>query len=495
VTLKILVVDDELGRIGGPQQKAFLRAFGALPFDFLFESCVRGSGFEAALALRALELNGNVDLVLLDIRFGAAEDRLGYEILRQIVARFPSVPVLMMSSVDRDVQSLGQCLEDGAVGFVAKRQEPAAFRRTVEQAVAIARSHVLVGQSPPLRELRRQAARLSPYDQIPVLIVGERGTGKERVARYIHHNGPRSQGPFVAMNCAGLAESLLEVELFGAEKGAYTGADVARLGYLEHANGGTLFLDEISNMPLTMQAKLLRVLQDHAFRRVGVSSREITVDFQILSATNEEPQELIASRRLREDLYDRVAAVTVRTPPLRACTEDIPELTRHFLREFGIEEAKEVSSDVLDRLARYSWPGNMRELRRVLQEAVVMSEGAALVELCHLPERFITSASEASISIDAALESATLPADPESWSRARLLTELRMAVAAKGRIKEYKGSRWKAEFMRLLYPECRARNAKGFSDLVRRLTKGPWGSAALASDGEGGRLLSELLEP
>jgi DNA-binding NtrC family response regulator len=492
----ILVLDDELGVAGSPHQSAFRRAYRNLPFDFLFESCRFGTNFNVGLGIDALRAHANCDLVLLDLRFGETQDRFGYEILRELTARFSSVPVLMMSSVERDVDALSQCLAEGAVGFVNKNQSPESFLHSVEQALSIAHSHVLLGQSSPLRELRRQAARLSPYDQIPVLIVGERGTGKERVARYIHHNGPRSQGPFVPMNCAGLADSLLEAELFGAEKGAYTGADTARMGYLERANGGVLLLDEIGNMPLAMQAKLLRVLQDFSFRRVGVSANEVTVDFQVLCATNERPQDLIREKRLREDLYDRLAAVTIQTPPLRECRGDIPELARHFLRELGVLERKEISAETLAALGEYEWPGNMRELRRVLQEAVVVSEVSSVIEPRHLPQRIrARDCAIARVTPELGGHGTLLPNDPAEWPQERLLAELRMATEARERVQRYKGAHWKAEFMRLMYPECKARNAKGFNDLVRRLTKGPWGSAHLEGVEEARRLLRELLKP
>ena len=322
--VKILVIDDQIGETNSPHQRSFLRAYAHSPLEFYFESCGDGNRYTPDKAIQALHEHPETDLVLLDIKFGGEDDRLGYKILPLLTAQFPSIPVLIMSSVDRDVESLGRCLEDGAVGFITKNQNPDAFKTAVTQALAIARSHVLLGQSTLLRELRRQAARLSPYDQIPVLIVGERGTGKDKVARYIHHSGPRSHGPFVAVNCAAIPESLVEVELFGAEKGAYTGAVAIRIGYLERASGGVLFLDEIGNMAVAAQAKLLRVLQDRTFRRVGVSEYEITADIQLICATNIEPNTFIREGKLREDFYDRIAAVTIFTPPLRDCISDLP---------------------------------------------------------------------------------------------------------------------------------------------------------------------------
>lgn len=333
----ILVIDDQIGVANGPHQRSFLRAYAHPPFEFQFESCSTGTGYDSAKAVRALHEHADTDLVLLDIKFGNEDDRLGYKILALLTGQFPAVPVLIISSMDRDIESLGRCLEDGAIGFVTKDQKPEDFQKMVERVLAIARSHVLLGQCAPLRNLRRQAARLSPYDQIPVLIVGERGTGKDKVARYIHHSGPRSHGPFVALNCAAIPESLVEAELFGAEKGSYTGSVATRVGYLERAKGGVLFLDEIGNMVLAAQAKLLRVLQDRTYRRVGVSEEELTADVQLICATNVEPDVLIHEGKLREDFYDRVAAMTIATPALRDCISDLPELAKYFLRELGVE--------------------------------------------------------------------------------------------------------------------------------------------------------------
>lgn len=494
--VRILVIDDQIGEANSPHQRSFLRAYAHPPFEFHFESCATNGRYDSDRAVRALHDQPETDLVLLDIKFGSEEDRLGYKILPLLTAQFSTVPVLIMSSVDRDIESLGRCLEDGAVGFVTKDQKADAFQKAIDEALTIARSHVLLGQSPLLRELRRQAARLSPYDQIPVLIVGERGTGKDKVARYIHHSGPRSHGPFVAVNCAAIPETLVEAELFGAEKGAYTGAIITRIGYLERAKGGVLFLDEIGNMTLTAQAKLLRVLQDRTFRRVGVSEEELTADIQLICATNVEPDALIRQGKLREDFYDRVAAVTISTPPLRECISDLPELANHFLREIGLKNKKRLSRAALQAMKEYSWPGNMRELRRVIQEAVVRSEQSAEITLDHLPLTISKKARRTLTSVQGvSLGDSQLSEEPAGWPHERLLAELRMAVEAKCRVQVYKGGQWKAEFMRLMYPQCKAANAKGFQDLIRRLTKGPWGTPSLANDPATRRLLKALEEP
>jgi transcriptional regulator with PAS, ATPase and Fis domain len=313
------------------------------------------------------------------------------------------------------------------------------------------------------------------------MIVGERGTGKERVARYIHHSGPRQQGAFIAVNCAGVPEALFEAEFFGSEKGAYTGAGVQRAGYLERAHGGTLFLDEVGMMPTSMQAKLLRVLQDRVYGRIGSSSESLLSNFQLISATNIDPYVLIASGKLREDFYDRIAAVSIQTPTLRQCLADIPLLAETTLQRLTGDK-KHFSRETLDRLATYKWPGNVRELQRVIQEAVVRSEDERIITPEHLPDKIQNSKAPV----------LSIPQVTPNWSQDRILAELRVAVEAKRIICSYKGEHWKAEFMRKVYPHCKAQNAKGFSDLIKRLTQGPWGDPNLHNYTETKNLLSEL---
>jgi DNA-binding NtrC family response regulator len=270
---------------------------------------------------------------------------------------------------------------------------------------------------------------------------------------------------------------LIEGEFFGAEKGAYTGATSQRIGYVERANGGVLFLDEIGNMPHSTQVKLLRVLQDGTFRRVGSSESELRADFQLICATNEDPALLMENGRLREDFYDRVAAIAVRTPPLRECRTDIPELAEHFLRQLGLGDKKVLAPHSLEYLRAYDWPGNMRQLQRAIQEAIVRSEDSTEILPEHLPG-FLRPRSPEALRTDspASSYSPLLPEAPAVWPEARLCAELELALAAKRRVQAYKGGQWKAEFMRLMYPRCKAANAKGFDDLIRRLTQGPWGN-------------------
>ena len=262
------------------------------------------------------------------------------------------------------------------------------------------------------------------------------------------------------------------------------------IGFFERANGGLLFLDEIGNMPLTTQAKLLRVLQDGTFRRIGSSEGELKADFQLVCATNVAPSELLAQGRLREDFYDRIAALTVHTPPLRECREDISKLAAHFLRQQGLAWRKHFLTDVLDIFARFDWPGNVRQLQRVIQEAVVRSEDTEEIRPEHLPS-FLSPLRERAADAAAVGSAVCLPEDPKDWPRTRLLSEIRLAIEAKRHIQSYKRKQWKAEFMRLMYPHYKAASAKGFGDLIRRL-KGPWGEPRVTGDEEFARLLAEL---
>jgi two-component system nitrogen regulation response regulator GlnG len=224
---------------------------------------------------------------------------------------------------------------------------------------------------------------------VPVLITGESGTGKELVARAVYQHSPRAKAPFLALNCAAIPENLLESELFGHEKGAFTGADRRRIGKFEQCHGGTLFLDEIGDMPLALQAKMLRVLQDQAFERVG-GNETIRTDVRLIAATHRDLKAWSAAGKFRPDLYYRLGVFTVHLPPLRERGEDLRLLVQHYLRRFSRElgrEVRHVAPEALERLRRYSWPGNIRELQSVLKQALLQARGAALLP-AFLPESF-----------------------------------------------------------------------------------------------------------
>jgi DNA-binding NtrC family response regulator len=254
----------------------------------------------------------------------------------------------------------------------------------------------MVGQSRGMQEVYRWV-ELAGTSTAPVLVYGESGTGKELVARTVHELSNRRNKPFVAINCAAIPETLIESELFGHERGAFTGATERRLGCFELTDGGTLFLDEIAEMDPNTQAKLLRVLQEGSFRRVGGGKHEIQVDVRVVAATNQVPTDAIANGKLREDLFYRLNVFSIHLPPLRERREDIPLLARNFIEEFNRQDNRQVrglSSEAEKELERYHWPGNVRELRNVIQRAVVIS-GTGLIGVEHLPDTVLRAAAPA----------------------------------------------------------------------------------------------------
>ncbi len=254
----------------------------------------------------------------------------------------------------------------------------------------------MVGQSRGMQEVYRWV-ELAGTSTAPVLVYGESGTGKELVARTIHELSNRRNKPFVAINCAAIPETLIESELFGHERGAFTGATERRLGCFELTDGGTLFLDEIAEMDPNTQAKLLRVLQEGTFRRVGGGKHEVQVDVRVVAATNQVPTDAIANGKLREDLFYRLNVFSIHLPPLRERREDIPLLARNFIEEFNRQDNRQVrglSSEAEKELERYHWPGNVRELRNVIQRAVVIS-GSGLIGVEHLPDTVLRAAAPA----------------------------------------------------------------------------------------------------
>jgi DNA-binding NtrC family response regulator len=254
----------------------------------------------------------------------------------------------------------------------------------------------MVGQSRGMQEVYRWV-ELAATSTAPVLVYGESGTGKELVARTIHELSNRRNKPFVAINCAAIPETLIESELFGHERGAFTGATERRLGCFELTDGGTLFLDEIAEMDPNTQAKLLRVLQENSFRRVGGGKGEIQVDVRVVAATNQIPSEAITNGKLREDLFYRLNVFSIHLPPLRDRREDIPLLARNFIEEFNRQDNRQVrglSGEAEKELERYHWPGNVRELRNVIQRAVVLS-GSGLIGVEHLPDNVLRAAAPA----------------------------------------------------------------------------------------------------
>jgi len=344
------------------------------------------------------------DIIVTDLVLGGEIDGLG--VLDAAVRSAPAAKVILITA-HSSVQTCRTALQKGAFDYIEKpldldelravvsrAAEHTAQRRTIRELRQRLDERYgfenIIGHSPAMLDVLEKVRKVAPAD-IPVLLLGESGTGKELLANAIHENSRRREARFVPINCAGLSETLLEDELFGHVRGAYTGATSDRAGLFEHADGGTLFLDEIGDMPLAMQAKLLRVLEDGKVVRVG-SNEPIRVNVRIISATNSDLAERVKKKAFREDLYFRIKGATIELPPLRSRREDIPPLIDHFIRQSNETFGRKIKG--IDREARrvlmtYSWPGNVRQLRNVIENMVVLASGQTLtlgdlpVELQH----------------------------------------------------------------------------------------------------------------
>jgi two-component system response regulator HydG len=332
-----------------------------------------------------------VCLVLCDLNLGG--DRDGFSLLEAVQSSRRGIPVII-TSASASIDACKQAMRSGAWDFLVKPIAPEQFRRLVRQAAPDSIQpkagedfvfHGVFSRSPLMQSVFRILRRVSPTD-LSVLIEGESGTGKELTARAIHENSKRHKQPFYPINCAGLAETLLESELFGHVKGAFTGAMADRKGLFQLADGGTLFLDEIGDMPLPMQAKLLRVLEDGIVRPVG-GSHSIVVDVRIISATNHDLGTLVENKKFRQDLYFRIKEAAVVIPPLRNRPQDIPELFGYFLKEACEDTGRDIhliTEPAMRALMAHPWPGNIRQLRNVVRTMVVMCEKDTL-DLQDLP--------------------------------------------------------------------------------------------------------------
>jgi DNA-binding NtrC family response regulator len=339
-----------------------------------------------------------IDLVLLDIRLPGMD---GIEVLERIKAIDERVEVILVTAV-KTVRTAVAAMKLGAFDYLTKPFEEdellslasrALERRTLEREVALLRSELarthdldeIVGEHPVMEKLHGLIAQVA-RTSTTVLITGESGTGKELVARAIHRNGPRREGPFVAVNPAAIVESLIESELFGHERGAFTGAHQRKLGKFELAQGGTLFLDEIGMLRAELQAKLLRVLQEREIERVG-GTRSIKIDVRVIAATNTNLKDAVSRGTFREDLFYRLNVVPIVVPPLRERAQDVPLLAEHFLRRDTRDFNKRIeglSPEAVAALQAYRWPGNVRELENVIERCVVLAEGP-VIQLNDLP--------------------------------------------------------------------------------------------------------------
>ena len=374
----ILLADDE------PANRNVLRHVLELE-GYDFEEAVDGEeALQKALA-------GGIDLVLLDIKMPKKD---GMEVLQALHEAEATVPVVMITG-HGTVETAVEATKLGAVNFLEKPPDLNDVLVTVRNALSMGQLQVenkrmkqtvrdvatdgltpIVGESPAIGRIKSTVERVAP-SEARVLITGEPGTGKELVARWVHAQSQRADGPLVEVNCAAIPSELIESELFGHEKGAFTGATKQRVGKFEQADGGTLFLDEIGDMSLDAQAKVLRALQESRITRVG-GDRSIPVDVRVVAATNRDLLAQVDEHRFREDLYHRLSVILVHVPPLRERREDVPAIARYILeqvmRRNGIDD-KDFAPDALDALRRQDWRGNVRELRNVVERLLILSDG------------------------------------------------------------------------------------------------------------------------
>jgi len=358
---RVMVVDDEA-------------SFRALLRDILEEA--GHTVVEATDGLDALTRlgEGPFQLFLVDQRMPRMG---GLELIRQLRGR-PAVPPIIMLTAYGTIPDAVEAIRLGAADYLTKPLDsPAALLAAVNRVlVPDTGEETFVTADPGLRSLLESTDRVSQHD-VAVLITGESGTGKELIARRVHAASPRAGGAFVAVNCAALPEALAESELFGHERGAFTGADRQRRGRFEEAHGGTLFLDEVGDLTPALQAKLLRVLEDRIVRRLG-GSQDITVDSRLIAATNRDLGAAVEAGAFRKDLYFRLAVVTLSLPPLRERVDDIPLLAQHIMRRLGARHSvavPQITDDAMRTLIRHHWPGNARELRNVLERALLVHAG------------------------------------------------------------------------------------------------------------------------
>lgn len=324
----------------------------------------------------------NINICLTDMRL---PDGNGLDFVNYLQKRYPDIPVAVITA-HGNIETAIQALKSGAFDFVTKPVDLTSLRSLVKNAIRLPENRTdvarkLIGKSKQIEELRNTVLKLA-RNQAPVHISGESGVGKEMVARMIHEQGPRSNGPFVAVNCGAIPHELMESEFFGHKRGSFTGATSDKEGLFHAADGGTLFLDEIAELPQTMQVKLLRVIQEKKIRPIG-EQIELPVNVRILSATHKNLKELVKSGQFRQDLFFRINVIELTVPPLREHTEDIPEIAEHIIerisREYDIEKPV-ISSEVLKKFNSYDFPGNVRELENILERAMALSDGSEVTE-------------------------------------------------------------------------------------------------------------------
>src|SRR5882672_46914 len=406
------------------------------------------SASSAERALEAAKLRAP-QVVLLDVKLPGMS---GLEALEEFKRSIPGAKVIVMTahgSLDTAVRAL----KLGAMEYLPKPFDLVQVKSLLEAALqevpadpsiqklrkSVPAPAGIVGRSSVMQDLFRQVAAVAA-SETSVLLIGESGTGKELVARAIHHNSARASGPFEAINCASIPETLLESELYGHERGAFTGAEREKLGKLEIANGGSVFLDEVGDLPLSAQVKLLRFIEDRKLCHVG-GTQLMSIDLRIISATNQDLESKIAEGRFREDLYFRLNVVKIVIPPLRERKDDIPLLVAHYLDH---EQGAGISAEALELLQRYPWPGNVRELRNTIERGVVLAR-KGIIKSEHLPESILAPIVSVETDVDAGI---------------RRLVDRLIAQAAHGDVFRQVESRWEKALLRRILDMTRGNQLK-----------------------------------
>lgn len=401
----------------------------------LLEIMLKQAGYQPLLAANgkeALELlaREGADLVVSDLHMPGMD---GLGLLAAMQEAGTSIPAIIVTA-HAEVETAVAAMKLGAADYIVRPFDLETLEIAMVRALSLTRLKIenrflrdeaerdvdnMVGSSPAMRKVYEAIRQVAP-EKATVLVVGETGTGKELAAHAIHQLSPRSEALFVAVNCAAIPAEMMESELFGHERGAFTGAVKERIGKFELADGGTLFLDEVTEMPIALQAKLLRALQEGMIERLG-GHRPIAVDIRIVAATNRDPQQAVRDGLLREDLYYRLNVFRLDLPPLRERVEDIPVLAQHFVARRGIE----LAPDANDRLAAYRWPGNVRELENVLERAAIVC-GGRTITAAHLPAD-ISSPSPAALTTQTAVvpETLSIPEATEALERQMIAAALR----------------------------------------------------------------------
>jgi two-component system response regulator AtoC len=408
---RILLVDDE----------ANMRRVMTIMLQRLSYEVIEATDGEHALNLLKQE---SVDLIITDLRMPKVD---GLALLRQLQIQNTDTPVIMITA-HGSVESAVNAMKYGAFDFIIRPFEIDAMEMTIKRALSIGkvqqenrylRTEIekgwgeFIGQSSVMRRVYKLIEQVAPA-KTSIMITGETGTGKEVVARAVHRASTRSNGLFVPINCAAIPADILESELFGYNKGAFTGAHKDRIGKFETANEGTLFLDEITEMPLNLQAKLLRVLQENTLERLG-SNRTISLNIRVIAATNRDPRQAIVDKKLREDLFYRLNVITIDMPPLRERKDDIHSLVNHFLNKHATSmgyRLVDIDPVALQALESYPWPGNVRELENMMERAVVLSNGHN-IQVEHLPLELLEKMDSIDDSDSVAMEHGSLALQPK----------------------------------------------------------------------------------